>query len=233
MSYKSILVISDTHFPYSHPDTIDFLAALKKKYKPDKVVHIGDEVDWHSISFHDSDPGLLTPSNELKESIKQLKKLYKVFPDVDLLESNHGSLVYRRAKSHGIPVEVFKSYHDMLEAPKGWKWHFDLVLPTPTGKVYFHHSKSADVLRASQQLGMSAVFGHHHNKFEVRHWSSGHNRAWGMFVGCLIDHKSMAFAYGKNNLVQPMLGCGIILDGQPKLLPMLLDKRGRWTKNTP
>ena len=66
MSYKSILVISDQHAPYNHIDTLDFLAAIKKKYKPDCVVNIGDEMDWHSISFHDSHPGLYSPSHELK-----------------------------------------------------------------------------------------------------------------------------------------------------------------------
>ena len=56
MLRKSILVISDQHAPYHHIDTLDFLAEIKKKYKPDTVVNIGDEMDWHSISFHDSHP---------------------------------------------------------------------------------------------------------------------------------------------------------------------------------
>ena len=58
MLRKSILVISDQHAPYHHIDTLDFLSAIKEKYKPDCVVNIGDEMDWHSISFHDSHPGL-------------------------------------------------------------------------------------------------------------------------------------------------------------------------------
>ena len=33
MLSKSILVISDQHAPYNHIDTLDFLAAIKKKYK--------------------------------------------------------------------------------------------------------------------------------------------------------------------------------------------------------
>ena len=38
MLRKSILVISDQHAPYHHIDTIDFLAAIKQKYKPDFVL---------------------------------------------------------------------------------------------------------------------------------------------------------------------------------------------------
>ena len=40
---KRILIISDTHCPYHHPDLIPFLKSLKKKYKPDRIIHIGDE----------------------------------------------------------------------------------------------------------------------------------------------------------------------------------------------
>ena len=58
MIYKSVLIISDTHIPYHAKELMPFLKLLKKKYKPDRVIHIGDEVDKHAMSFHDSDPDL-------------------------------------------------------------------------------------------------------------------------------------------------------------------------------
>ncbi len=230
--YSSILIISDTHFPYGHPDTIDFLRALKEKHKPDKVIHIGDEIDFHAISFHPSDPDLLSPGDELASAIRKLKPLYKLFPDVSVIESNHGSLVFRKGKVHGIPRHVLKSYKQVLEAPNGWSWHFDLQLTLSDGKkVYFHHARSSSVLRASQQMGMNCVFGHHHNKFGVEHWSNGQERHWGMFVGCLINIRSMAFEYGNCNLKQPIIGCGLIIDGEPKLAPMIVDRKNRWIRS--
>jgi predicted phosphodiesterase len=45
IKYKSVLVISDLHIPYHHPQAFDFLQALKTKYKPDHIVNIGDELD--------------------------------------------------------------------------------------------------------------------------------------------------------------------------------------------
>ena len=53
------------------------LKLLKKKYKPDTVVNIGDEMDWHSISFHDSHPGLYSPSHELQVAREFFKNLEK------------------------------------------------------------------------------------------------------------------------------------------------------------
>ena len=65
MKHKSILVISDLHIPYHHRDSFEFLKALKKKYKPDLVVNIGDEIDCHALSFHDSNPDLPSAGDEL------------------------------------------------------------------------------------------------------------------------------------------------------------------------
>jgi len=44
----------------------------------------------------------------------------------------------------------------------------------------------------------------------------------------MADKDSLAQNYGKNNLLRPMVGNGIIIDGQPHLLPMVLKKGGRW-----
>lgn len=228
---KCILVISDTHFPYQHPDTVAFLKAIKKKYKPDRVVHIGDEVDFHAISFHASDPDLLSPADELQQAICCLKELYKLFPKVDVIESNHGSLVYRKGKVHGLPRHVLKSYRDVLMAPKGWTWHFDLTVDMNDGnQVYFTHGKTSAPAKLSQSMGMSTVQGHFHERMEIIYWANPNGLYFDMRVGCLINDKSMAFNYNNTNLKRPLIGTGIIINGQPKLIPMLLNKDGRWTK---
>jgi hypothetical protein len=49
-----------------------------------------------------------------------------------------------------------------------------------------------------------------------------------MRVGCLIDDASMAFAYNKVFKERPVIGCGIVINGFPRLIPMALDKHGRW-----
>lgn len=227
--YKSVLIISDQHFPYHHKCLFKFLKAVKKKYKPDLVTNIGDEVDYHAISFHDSDPSLFSPTNELKHAKVCIAELAKIFPKMLLLESNHGALVYRKQKFHGIPREVFKNYREILEAPKTWSWHTDLIINLSNKtKVFLHHGKAKPAMRLSQSMGMSAIQGHFHEDFSINYWSSPQGLFWQMQVGCLIDKKSMAFAYNKNNLKRPILGVGVIIDGHPKLVPMVLDNKGNW-----
>ena len=229
--FKSILIISDTHFPYQHPDAISFLASLKKEFKPDKIVHIGDEVDYHALSFHPSDPDLYSSGHELLEAINSLEPLYNLFPKVDIVESNHGSMVYRKQKHHGIPRSVFKSYREALMAPRGWKWHFDLTLEMSNGRrVYFTHGKTSRPGGLSQTMGMSTVQGHYHERFEVIYWANPNGLFFDLRVGCLANDKSLAMAYNNTNLKRPIMGCAVILEGQPKLCPMILNKDGRWNK---
>lgn len=231
MKNKSILVISDSHFPFNHGDIIAFLKALKQRYKFDRVIHIGDEVDYHAISFHDSDPDLMSPGDELKTSIERLKPLYELFPKVDVLESNHGSLVYRKQKHHGLPRSVLKSYREILNAPSGWKWHFELVVTASNGMpILFHHGKSSNSLKVSQAMGMSYCAGHFHESMSIQYWANSLGLYWAMQVGCLIEKSTLAFEYCKNNIKRPLIGCGVILNGHPKLEPMILDKNGRWIK---
>lgn len=230
--FKSILVISDLHVPYQHPDAIDFLREIKSVYKPDKIVCIGDEADKHAMSFHDSDPNLPSAGDELLEAIEELRPLYKLFPEVDLVDSNHGSMVYRKSKHHGIPRKYLRDYGDILEAPVGWKWHKDLFLTCSDGQpVYFHHGLKKNGLHVAKELAVNYVQGHFHNTFEISYSSSPERLIWSMTVGCLIDDDSLAFAYNKTTIGRPIIGCGIIIDGQPMLIPMVLKKGGRWTGN--
>lgn len=228
---KSVLVISDLHIPYHHQDAFEFLKALKKKYKPDLIVNIGDELDQHAISMHEHNPDLMSAGDELRQSKKYVTDLEKIFPEMKIVHSNHSSLVYRRALKYGLPKDYLKSYNEFLGVGKGWEWVDDLTVTLSDGsRCFFTHGMSADVLKVAQQYGMNTVQGHYHTKFSIGYYSNPDALIWGMQVGCLINQKSMAFDYAKNFKSRFIVGCGMILDGQPKLMPMVLDRNGRWNK---
>ena len=219
----NILLISDMHIPYNHRDTLDFLSDLNKEYKPKKIICMGDELDQHSISFHPTDPDLYGPGDELKAALPTIKALKKLFPKMDLLESNHGSLVYRKAKHHGIPKHYIKSYNDILEVDSGWQWHFDLTVKLPSGlDCYFHHGKVLESLRLSQVMSMCCVQGHFHESFAIKYWSNPNALYWAMNAGCLVDDKSLAMSYNNVNVKRPIIGTGVIVEGMPVLVPMQL-----------
>ena len=228
--HSRIAVLGDIHSPWFHPDCPKFVQAIEKKYSPDKWISIGDEIDNHAISYHEHDPNLPSPAVELEAAIKKMQWLYRLAPEMDILESNHGSLVYRKAKSAGLPKHVLKSYRDILQAPPGWKWHFELTQKMSDGNlVYFHHGKTGKQGSLSQTQSMCSVQGHFHERFHITYWANSKGLYWDCHTGCLIDWKSLAMVYAKNNLKRPIIGSLIIINGHPRLLPMILNRSGRWT----
>ena len=225
---KCILVISDQHMPYHHPQMMDFLKAIKKKYKPTRIVNIGDELDHHAMSFHDSDPDLPSAGDEHKLALKTIKEMEQLFPKMDLVHSNHGSLIFRKALTHGLPKAFIKDYNDFLQVGKGWKWHDDLIIDTPLGKVYFCHGKTPDILKLAQSMGMSCVSGHYHSLMGVRYYGNSLGLYFGLQVGCMIDSKSLAFRYIKVQKARPIIGCSVIQNGLPIIEPFIKDKSGKW-----
>jgi hypothetical protein len=168
---------------------------------------------------------------ELLLGLGYIDTLHEIFPKMDLLHSNHGSMAYRRAKHAGMPIHLLKSYNELMQiSSDDWKWHSELILDLPNGtKCKFVHGVSSNVLAASQASGMSLVQGHHHSLFELRYWSNGLNLNFAVTSGCLIDDKSMAFAYNKLQIKRPILGVTIIENSIPYLVPMATDSNGRWT----
>ena len=227
---KRILVISDMHLPYQHKDSIKFLKEIKKEFRPDRIINIGDLLDFHAISMHTHDPDLASAGHELTMARKYVAELESIFPDMVEVESNHSSLVYRRAIKYGMSREFLKDYGEFLGTKK-WKWVDDLTITMSNGqRCFFTHGRSADVLKVSQTMGMSAVQGHYHTKFVISYWANPDNLFFAMNVGCLINQKSLSMNYAKNFRTRFILGCGIILDGIPRLLPMVLNDKGDWIK---
>lgn len=227
--YKCILVVSDLHLPYHKKDAFNFLRAIKKKYPIDYVVNIGDELDAHALSFYDTDPDLLSAGMELDKAKEYIRELEKMFPRMTLIHSNHSSLIYRRALKHGMPRAYLKNYNEFLGVGKGWKWVEDLNLNMSSGQeCFFTHGISADGLKLAMQYGKCVTQGHFHSKFQIQYFSNPDSLIWSMQVGCLASQSHLAFNYSRTFRLRFIVGVGIIIDGQPKLLPMVMDHKGNW-----
>lgn len=230
--HHSILVIPDTHAPYEHPDTLEFLAAVAARYRPDTVVHLGDEADKHAMSFHMSDPNLDSAGMELEKARVFMAKLHAMFPVMRLCHSNHGSMHFRKAHSHGIPVQYLRTYREVFFPQGGgerWEWQHTHVLELPNGEqVAFKHQPAGAVLGDAAHERMNLVCGHLHGKLSIEYARNTHEQYWAAQGGCLVDEDSRAFSYGKESKYKPALGCLVIIEGVPQIVPMQTNSEGRW-----
>jgi len=153
MKNKKILVISDMHLPYQHKDSITFLKEIKKEFKPDRIVNIGDLLDFHAISMHEHNPDLYSAGHELDKAKEYIKQLEDIFPDVTEVDSNHSSLVYRRALKYGMSKQFLKPYGDFLGTKK-WKWVDDLTLTMSNGqRCFFTHGRKCRYFKSITSYG--------------------------------------------------------------------------------
>lgn len=231
---ESVLVVPDTQAPYHHKDTIPFLKAVKKLIKPTKVIHIGDITDQHSLSFYTKNPDLPGAEDEFRQSEKFLHEFFTLFPEGILLESNHDSRIYRIAEKAGLPTRCMRPLLEIINAPKGWRLRTNIEID---GIFYEHGDKGVGGKTAALGQSMdnmkSTVIGHHHSLFAINYFANPSKLVFGMSVGSLLDHKALAFAYSKFSKKKSILGCAAVIKGFPMLIPMMLNKHGRWTKELP
>ena len=228
-----ILFFTDNHAPYHHPDLLDFLSFLKDAIKPTMVIHGGDEVDNHALSFHNADPNLDSPGTELEQARLFINDLHELFPVMRICESNHGSLHYRRAKAHGIPVQYLRTYREILfpnGGGEGWSWHSVIRIDgfEDSRPFQFQHQASGDLLKQAAHEGANLYVGHEHSKFGVGYGANAAETYHSVYGGCTMDADSMAFAYGKLFSNKPIIGAVTIINGVPTCVPMKLDRHGRW-----
>ena len=226
---KYVLIIPDLHCPHHHVDAFKFLKRIKEQLPEDAIIiNLGDEIDGHAWSFHTSDSDLDSAGVELSKAIIYLQEgLHTLFPKMHILESNHGSLLSRKLKHHGIPIRALKPMQELYETPL-WQWHNEILLRTNIGNVYLTHGKSGAYGKLCKEMGMSCIQGHYHTKFEITWHESATQKKFNMIAGCLADRDHMAMAYAKNLSVRFQLGAAYLdNNGWPSLIPMPLDETGR------
>jgi len=218
-----VLAIGDQHEHVSHKHAIDFCVDTYNKYNCDKVVCIGDVVDHHAVSFHAQNPNCPAAKDEYDLTKIKVAQWHDTFPNAIVCVGNHDARIERLSESVNIPTNYLKSYNEVWETPT-WRWVFDTIID----KVYYFHgvgsSGKTPALNKANSMGMSVVMGHIHSVGGC-HYAAGPKKRWfGLDCGCLIDREAWQFAYGKHMPKKPILGCGVVLDGDGFFIPMPTEK---------
>lgn len=215
-----VLVISDLHAPYHHPRAFRFLRMMRRKYKTDCTVCIGDEADAHAWSRWGKSPGAKGAGDELTATRAALRELMRFDDTIQFCTSNHVARAYKQIAELGVPGEFVRPWNEVLDAPVGWTWADSVYVD---GVRYFHGDGygGAQVQRnAAFDTRGNVVLGHVHTAAGVQYHSTGSSVIWGMSVGCLIDFRCPAYDYARKHRQTPIIGCGVVLNGVPHFEPM-------------
>ncbi len=203
---KRVLVVGDIHAPFELEGYLEFCQETYAKYNCNQVVFIGDIIDNHYSSYHETDPNGMGGGEELSYAIDDVKRWADAFPVADVCIGNHDRMIMRKAFTSAIPKEWIKDYNEVLGT--NWKWADRFVYD---GVQYIHGEGGTARTRAKNDM-MSSVQGHIHTQ-AYSEWMVGRNfRVFGMQVGCGIDANAYAAAYAKHFKKQA-IGCGVVLGG--------------------
>jgi len=226
---RSVLLIGDLHTPFQHLDAWDFLGAVQAKYKPTEAVSLGDEIDACALSAYVKDPDGMSAGDEHEAALQELEPLKALFPQLKICKSNHTERPFKLAYRAGIPAKFLKDYAELLEAPYGWQWadHWDI------GDFRCEHGESfggqTGAYRSALHNMRSTAIGHIHSHAGIAYLKTPSAQIWAMNVGCLIDEDRYAFHYAKHMKTRPWIGCALVEENVPRLIPMDLNVHKRWT----
>jgi len=217
---SNVLCCGDLHEPFCLDGYLEFCQEQYRKCNCDQVVFIGDVIDNHYASYHETDSQAMGGADELQLAIDKIARWRDAFPVATVIIGNHDRMVMRKAQSSAIPTAWIREYKEVLNVP-GWNFVEDIEID---GVQYLHGEGGTARTRVKKDM-QSTVQGHLHTQFYIEWVVGKRDRVFGVQVGCGIDHKTYAMAYAKN-FPKPAIGCAVIVDGfQPITIPMDLGTR--------
>jgi metallophosphoesterase superfamily enzyme len=219
---RNVFVVGDLHEPFTLEGYLEHCKHVYDKFNCNHVVFIGDIIDNHFSSYHETVPDGYGAGAELDRAIDKLSKWHDTFPNADVILGNHDLLVQRKVMSSGLSRRWIKAYEEVLEVPN-WKFHDELEIDG----VLYQHGTGTSGMNAARKRAMennqSVVIGHIHTEASVNWHANKDKRFYGMMVGCGVNEKAYAMEYGKNFPRKMIISCGVVLsDGTlPPPLPQV------------
>ena len=201
---RNVLVIGDLHEPFCLDEYLDWCKEQYETYNCNQVIFIGDIIDNHYSSYHETSADGMGGADELDLSVKRIARWYNAFPEAIVILGNHDRMIARKAQTSAIPSKWIKSYKEVLEVPN---WEF-MERYEQDGVQYIHGEGGTARTKCRADM-MNTVQGHLHTQCYTEHYVGKNFRVFGMQVGCGIDFTSYAMAYAKYGK-KPAISCSVI-----------------------
>jgi predicted phosphodiesterase len=213
---RNILVIGDLHEPFCLDGYLQFCIDKYYEYSCTEVVFIGDIIDNHFSSYHETSADGMGGADELEFAIKRIARWRNAFPLATVVIGNHDRIIMRKAQTSAIPSKWIKSYKEVLETPN---WNF--VERYEKDDVQYIHGEGGTARTKCRADMMNTVQGHLHTQAYTEHYVGKKFRVYGTQVGCGINHKAYAMAYAKYGK-RPAVGCAVIMNNGQTPINLLM-----------
>ena len=201
-----ILVIGDLHAPFTREGYFEFCQSIYEKYNCNSAVFIGDLIDNHFSSFHDTDPDGHGAAEELRLAKQQIQQWYRTFPSAKVCIGNHDLIPIRKAFNSGLSKLWIKSIAEVLDTPN-WEFEEEFYI----NEVLYTHGTARKANKRMHADLISVVQGHYHSESYIEYSVGKFKKMFAMQVGCGVDDRSYAMAYGRH-FDKMHINCGVVLE---------------------
>lgn len=208
---KRVMVIGDLHAPFIKKGYLEHCKNMYDKYECDTVVFIGDVVDNHYPSYHETDANGMGGATELQTAINSIRTWAKVFPEAYVTIGNHDRLIMRRAQTSNVPRQWIRTYKEVLETP-GWVFLETLTIDD----INYNHGEGSTARTKAKNNLESTVQGHLHSQAYIEYFVGRKRKIFAMQVGCGIEDNAYSMAYGKNHK-KSVISAAVVIHGTPYL----------------
>lgn len=221
---KRFAILGDTHFPYTHLQTIYHFLDFCKEFEPDYIVQMGDLYDCYAQSRFAKK--MTDPEWEIKEAKKygdwfwgEAKKLN--VKCIQLL-GNHDNRPLHRAVEKCPEILPFLKWENAFKF-KGVKTVYDTRAEFVLDGVNWTHGHRQHGTHMLENM-MPTICGHTHTGGVVFK-TFRNNLIWELNVGYAGDPTSEALAYTPKQYVNWTHGFGALDEHGPRFIPW--DKKKR------
>lgn len=238
------VIVSDLQVPYHDPKSVASLAAFIRRFKPDEVLCVGDELDM---------PQLRKGASQAQEVIEDLgtdrdtcRQVLWDLQVTQLVRSNHQQRLYASISTRlpqllKLPELEYSRFLGLKEL--GITFHHNVYNIPHTDWIMIHGDQQSikpqgglTAIEAAKRHGKSVVCGHTHRQglTSVTEASDGRvgRTLSGMEVGHLIDTKSKGMSYTSGTF-NWQKGFGVMYVDEKKVYPTLvpMDNDGSFVFN--
>ena len=206
LNSNKVLVIGDLHAPFTRKGYLEFCKGIYDKYDCNQVVFIGDLIDNHFSSFHETDPDGHSAAEELRLAKLEIARWYKTFPFAKVCIGNHDAIPARKSFNGGLSKMWLRSISEVLNTPN-WEFSEEFIIDDV---LYIHGIGRKAVGRMNADI-TSIVQGHYHSEGYINYTVGRSKKLFSMQVGCGVDDKSYAMAYGRY-FDKMHISCGVVLE---------------------
>jgi predicted phosphodiesterase len=223
---SKILVIPDTHFPFTDLKALKEIIKFSKKFKPDAIVQLGDLYDNYCFSKFRRSLDLVNPEEEVRAARNTAELMWKSLQETSKkaecyqLLGNHCERLMKKILERCPEFEsIVEESIANLYTFKGVKTNYDARDYIELEGILFLHGFMCGVGKHLHQFNQSVVVGHSHQgyTFFEKHKDK---ILFELNAGHVGDIKSRPFAYMPTKISKSTKGFGIIEEGVPSFIPL-------------